>query len=169
MFSNLTGFSQAYQQEIPTDYGYIVKLGQTVPDFDLVLPNGNKTSMKTLRGKVVMLQFTASWCGVCRKEMPHIEKEIWQKHKNNPDFALYGIDLKEPAQKVVEFQKVTGVTYPIALDLDGSIFYTFAEQGAGVTRNVIINKEGKIVYMTRLFKEEEFEEMKRVIEVLIGK
>ncbi|MBN2261588.1 MAG: hypothetical protein JW735_01670, partial [Prolixibacteraceae bacterium] len=43
LFLSLTGFSQAYQQEIPTDYGYIVKLGQTVPDFDLVLPNGNKT------------------------------------------------------------------------------------------------------------------------------
>ena len=162
-----TSFTQSFQKEIPVDYGYIVKLGQTVPDFDLVLPDGTKTSMKALRGKVVMLQFTASWCGVCRKEMPHIEKDIWQKHKDNSDFALYGIDLKEPAEKVIEFQKQIGVTYPIALDLDGSIFYTFAEQGAGVTRNVIIDKDGKIVFMTRLFKEEEFEEMKKVINLLL--
>ncbi|MCF8361973.1 MAG: TlpA family protein disulfide reductase [Prolixibacteraceae bacterium] len=159
--------AQEFQQQIPDDYGYIVKIGQTAPIFDIVLPDGTTTSIMSLRGKVAMLQFTASWCGVCRKEMPHIEKEIWQKHKDNPDFALYGIDLKEPAEKVVDLQKETGVTYPIALDLDGSIFYTFAEQGAGVTRNVIIDKEGKIVFMTRLFKEEEFEEMKRVIEVLI--
>ena len=167
LFFATSAYSQTFQKEIPADYGYIVKLGQTVPDFDLVLPNGTTTSMKALRGKVVMLQFTASWCGICRKEMPHIEKDIWQKHKNNPDFALYGIDLKEPAEKVIELQKQTGVTYPLALDFDGSIFYAFAEQGAGVTRNVIINKEGKIVFMTRLFKEEEFEEMKRVIGMLV--
>ena len=160
--------AQTFQKEIPADYGYMVKLGQTVPDFNLVLPNGFKTSIKALRGKVVMLQFTASWCGVCRKEMPHIEKDIWQKHKGNKNFALYGIDLKEDKQKVIDFQKQIGITYPLALDLDGKIFYSFAEQGAGVTRNVIVDKEGKIVFMTRLFKEEEFEEMKKVIETLLA-
>jgi peroxiredoxin len=161
--------AQTFQKEIPADYGYIVKLGQTVPDFDLVLPDGTKTNMKALRGKVVMLQFTASWCGVCRKEMPHIEKDIWQKHKSNKNFALYGIDLKEDKQKVIDFQKQTNITYPLALDLDGSIFYAFAEQNAGVTRNIIVDKDGKIVFMTRLFKEEEFKEMKKVIETLLSK
>lgn len=161
------GLAQTFQKEIPADYGYIVKLGQTVPNFDLVLPDGTKTNMKALRGKVVMLQFTASWCGVCRKEMPHIEKDIWQKHKSNKNFALYGIDLKEDKQKVIDFQKQTNITYPLALDLDGKIFYTFAEQNAGVTRNIIVDKNGKIVFMTRLFKEEEFEEMKKVIETLL--
>ncbi|MCF8358292.1 MAG: TlpA family protein disulfide reductase [Prolixibacteraceae bacterium] len=164
---NLQSIAQHQTQNVPDDYGFQVKIGDIVPDFDIILPDGTKTNIQALRGKILMLQFTASWCGVCRKEMPHIEKEIWQKHKDNPNFDLYGIDLKEPAEKVIEFQKQTGVTYPIALDLDGSIFYTFAQQGAGVTRNVIIDKEGKIVFMTRLFKEEEFEEMKRVIGLLL--
>ena len=48
-----------------------------------------------------MLQFTASWCGVCRKEMPFIEKDIWQKHKSDPDFMLMGIDRDEPLNKVI--------------------------------------------------------------------
>jgi len=159
--------AQTIQKEIPAEYGYIVKLGQTVPDFEIVLPDGTKTNMQSLRGKVVMLQFTASWCSVCRKEMPHIESEIWQKNKSNPKFALYGIDLKEEKEKVVEFQKQIGVTYPLALDLDGKIFYTFAAQDAGVTRNVIVDKTGKIVFLTRLYKEEEFNEMKKVIEILL--
>ncbi len=55
-----------------------------------------------------MLQFTASWCGVCRKEMPFIEKDIWLKHKNNPEFALIGIDRDEPLDKVLAFAKSTG-------------------------------------------------------------
>jgi peroxiredoxin len=156
------------KQEIPADYGYIVKIGQTVPDFEMELTDGSTLKMNDLRGKVVMLQFTASWCGVCRKEMPHIEKDIWLKHKNNPKFALFGIDLDEPLDKVIKFGKDVGITYPLALDPGGHIFYTFAEKGAGVTRNVIIDKDGKIVYMTRLFKEEEYNEMKNVIDLLLG-
>ena len=154
-------------KEIPADYGYIVKIGQQVPDFSLATTNGKTIGMADLKGKVVMLQFTASWCGVCRKEMPHIEADIWNKYKNNPNFALYGIDLDEPKEVVEKFAKQIPVTYPLALDPKGDIFYQFAEKGAGVTRNVIIDKAGKIVYMTRLYKEEEFAEMKKVIAELL--
>ncbi len=160
--------AQMFQQEVPVAYGYIVELGQTVPDFEIELPNGSKTHIRKLRGNVVMLQFTASWCGVCRKEMPHIEKEIWQKHKDNPNFDLYGIDLKEPKETVIDFKEKLAVTYPIALDTSGAIFDKFTVPGAGVTRNVIIDREGKIVFLTRLFKKEEFDKMKEVIDLLLS-
>lgn len=155
------------QKEIPADYGYIVKIGQQIPDFSMELTNGKTVKMADLKGKVVMLQFTASWCGVCRKEMPHIEADIWKKYKDNPNFALYGVDLDEPVEKVKEFAKQIPVTYPMAFDPKGGIFYQFAEKNAGVTRNVIVDKTGKIVYMTRLYKEEEFQEMKKVIAELL--
>ena len=114
-----------------------------------------------------MLQFTASWCAVCRKEMPHIENEIWQKHKNNLILHFIGIDMDEPLKTVKKFAKDMKITYPLALDPGAKIFYTFAEKGAGVTRNVIIDKNGKIAYMTRLYKEDEFNEMKEVIDLLL--
>lgn len=155
------------QQKIPAVYGYIVEIGQQMPDIEMTLTDGTKITTADLKGKVTMLQFTASWCGVCRKEMPHIEKEIWQKHRDNDDFVLIGIDLDEPPDKVKKFAGNMKITYPLAPDPDGEIFYTFAEQGAGVTRNVIIDRSGKIVYMTRLFKEEEFNEMKEVIDLLL--
>jgi peroxiredoxin len=167
LFMVQISIAQVKPQQIPADYGYIVKIGQQVPNVEMKLTDGKTVKMSDLRGKVVMLQFTASWCGVCRKEMPHIEKDIWLKHKNNPKFALYGIDLDEPLDKVIKFGKDVGITYPLALDPGGQIFYTFAEKGAGVTRNVIIDKDGKIVFMTRLFKEEEFNEMVKVIESLL--
>ena len=132
--------------------GYIVKVGDMCPNFDIILPNGSSTSIEALKGKVVMLQFTASWCGVCRKEMPFIEKDIWLKLKDNKDFALYGIDLKESASAVEKFAASIPVTYPIALDPKGEIFELFCEKGAGVTRNIILNKEGKIIMLTRLFE-----------------
>jgi len=154
-------------QMVPADYGYIVQIGQQLPAFEMTLTDGQVVRSTDLMGKVVMLQFTASWCGVCRKEMPHIEREIWKKHKNNPAFALYGIDMDEPLDKVIQFGKDIGITYPLALDPGAKIFYTFAAEKAGVTRNVIVDKSGKIVFMTRLYKEEEFNEMKRVIARLL--
>lgn len=147
--------------------GYIVKVGDIAPDFEMTLSSGETVQLSSLRGKVVMLQFTASWCGVCRKEMPYIEKDIWNKHKNNPEFALYGIDRDEPVEKVNELIEKTGVTYPIGLDPEAGIFTLYAEEKAGITRNVIIDRDGSIVMLTRLFEMEEFEEMVEVIDALL--
>lgn len=164
LFTSVNIFSQEN-----IDYQYKVKVGDIAPDFEMSLPSVKTIKLSSLRGKVVMLQFTASWCGVCRKEMPHIEKDIWQKHKNNPNFALFGIDREEPAETVLKFAKATGVTYPIGLDPKADIFATYAEREAGITRNVIIDKDGKIVMLTRLFKMEEFNEMVSLIDSLLAK
>lgn len=150
------------------DRQYKVKVGDLAPDFEMTLSSGEIIKLSALRGKVVMLQFTASWCGVCRKEMPHIESEIWQKHKDNENFALFGVDREEPAETVVDFAKKTGVTYPIGLDSDAGIFNLYAENNAGITRNVIIDKEGKIVMLTRLYKVEEFNQMVKLIDDMLA-
>jgi peroxiredoxin len=164
---SLSGTAQTINKEIPADYGYIVKIGQQAPDFSLKTLDGKSIQAFSLKGKIVMLQFTASWCSVCRKEMPHIEADIWKKYKNNPNFVLYGVDLDEPKDVVAKFAKDIPVTYPLTLDPKGDIFYQFAEKEAGVTRNVILDKTGKIVFMTRLYKAEEFQEMKKVIADLL--
>lgn len=147
--------------------GYIVKTGQMAPNFEILLTSGKRVALSSLKGKVVMLQFTASWCGVCRKEMPFIEKEIWQKYKNRNDFALIGVDRDEPMETAVNFAKTMKVSYPLGLDPNADIFGLFADKQAGVTRNVIIGKDGKIKYLTRLFNREEFDEMKLKIEQLL--
>ena len=136
--------------------GYIVRIGEIAPDFTITLTDGKQVTLSSLRGKGVMFQFTASWCGVCRKEMPFIEKDIWLKHKDNADFALIGIDRDEPLEKVLAFAKSTGVTYPLGLDPGADIFAKYALRDAGITRNVLIDREGKIVKLTRLYNEEEF-------------
>lgn len=149
------------------DRQYLVKVGDMAPDFEMKLPDGKKVKLSDLRGKLVMLQFTASWCGVCRKEMPHIESEIWQKHKDNCNFALYGIDRDEPLEKINELRKATKVTYPIGFDPKGDIFGLYAKKDAGITRNVIVGKDGRIVMLTRLYNEEEFNSMVQLIDKLL--
>lgn len=133
-----------------------------MPDFETRLTDGSIFKLSDQRGKVVMLQFTASWCGVCRKEMPHIENDIWRELKEK-DFVLVGVDYKEEPGKVDAFAGQMNITYPLAYDESGEIFHLIAAEGAGVTRNVIIDGDGKIIFLSRLFKMEEFNRMKEVI------
>lgn len=146
--------------------GYIVKNGDMAPQFTMTLDDGSQVSMEDLKGKIVMLQFTASWCVVCRREMPFIEEEIWQVYKDK-DFVLIGVDRDEPLETVLKFKKKMKTTYPLALDPNADIFGLFALKRSGVTRNVIIDRDGRIVFKTRLFDKEEFDHMKTIIKELI--
>jgi peroxiredoxin len=149
--------------------GYIVKVGDMAPDFTMTLTDGREVTLSSLRGKLVMLQFTASWCGVCRKEMPFIERDIWQKHKDNANFVLMGVDRDEPLDKVLAFAQSTGVTYPLGLDPGADIFALYALREAGITRNVLIDPTGKIVKLTRLYDEEEFASLVAMIDRMLSK
>ena len=151
----------------PDERGYIVKVGDESPDFKMQLIDGKTITKKDLKGKVVVLQFTASWCSVCRKEMPHLEKDVWQKFKIK-DFILIGVDRDEPLDVVQEFTKEIKVTYPMALDPGADIFALFAAREAGVTRNIVIDQTGKIVFLTRLFEEKEFQAMIAKIDALLN-
>ena len=155
-------FSLAAQEKIVYEHDYLVRVGDTAPDFVIKEAGGATYNLSDLRGKVVMLQFTASWCSVCRKEMPFIESEIWLPGKKE-GLLVIGIDRDEPEQTVLKFREDIMVTYPLALDPGAEIFSLFALKEAGVTRNVIIDREGKIIFLTRLFEREEFDHMKTVI------
>jgi peroxiredoxin len=141
------------------DDGYLVRVGDKAPDFTIREDGGKTYRLSDLKGKVVMLQFTASWCSVCRTEMPFIEKEIWQA-KKDAGLIVIGIDRDEPIQKVSQFKKDIKITYPLSLDPGADIFGLFAQKEAGVTRNVILDRTGKIIFLTRLYKEDEFARMK---------
>jgi peroxiredoxin len=144
--------------------GYIVFDGDKAPDFTITLTDGRQLKLSDLRGKLVMIQFTASWCGICRKEMPFIERDIWQRHKDNPNFVLIGIDRDEPLEKVVNFAKQTGVTYPLGLDPGANIYAKYALRKSGITRNILIDKDGTIIKRTRLYKEDEFSSLVETID-----
>ena len=146
--------------------GYIVNIGDTAPNFTMEYTTGEKVTLTDLRGKIVVLQFTASWCSVCRKEMPHLEKDVWQQFKEK-GLVLVGIDRDEPIETVIQFQKDMGTTYPLALDPGAEIFGLFADKNSGVTRNVVIDQQGKIVFLTRLFEEKEYNQMIEAIKLLL--
>lgn len=150
------------------DNEYIVKVGDMAPDFTLELTDGSTFTLSEQRGKVVMLQFTAGWCGVCRKEMPFIERDIWQRHKGNGNFVLLGIDREETKEQIDAFIKKVGTTYPIAMDVNADVFASYALRNSGITRNVLIGKDGRIVMLTRLFNEDEFNSLVERIDNMLA-
>ena len=151
------------------EHEYLVKVGDVAPDFTLKYTDGSDFTLSELRGKVVMLQFTASWCGICRGEMPHIESRIWQPHKDNADFVLVGVDREEPREVVEEYTAKLGTTYPMLLDDKGDVFASYAVRKSGITRNVLVDRDGRIVKLTRRFEEAEFNDLVATIDSLLAK
>ena len=81
---------------------------------------------------------------------------------------LIGVDYDEPLDKVIAFKEKMQTTYPMALDPGEEIFARFAKKRSGVTRNVVIDKEGNIAFLTRLFDKDEFNSMKAKIDELLA-
>lgn len=150
------------------EHDYIVKVGDVAPDFTLELTDGSTFTLSEQRGKVVMLQFTAGWCGICRKEMPYIERDIWQRHKGNDGFVLLGIDREETKEAILPFIEKVGTTYPIAMDSNGDVFASYALRNSGITRNVLIDRDGRIVMLTRKFEPEEFDALVKKIDNMLA-
>jgi len=162
-------FASTAKGQTNDDRGYLVKVGQQAPaDFELKLTDGTTTNLAKLRGKIVVLQFTASWCSVCRKEMPHLESELWRSYKDK-NVVLIGVDRDEPLEKVQKFHTDMQISYPLALDPGADIFGRFSDKKAGVTRNVVIDQSGKIAFLTRLYDTNEFQQMLKVIDGLTVK
>ncbi len=101
------------------------------PDFDLATPDGKKISLKSFRGKVVLLNFWASWCVPCREEMPAMEK-LYQEYKDK-NFVILAVAVKDRKQDAIDFIKELKITYPIALDPEAQVGSLYGAWGLPAT------------------------------------
>ena len=88
-------------------------------DFELTLLSGESLKLSDYRGKVVVLNFWASWCPPCRWEMPSFER-VWKEYQGL-DVMFIGIAISDRKEDAIEFVESVGVTYPIGLDATGYI------------------------------------------------
>ena len=101
------------------------------PEIALGTLEGKKISLKDFRGKVVLLNFWASWCVPCREEMPAMEK-LYQEYKEK-NFVILAIAVKDSKQDTLNFVKELKLTYPIALDPDAKVGQEYGAWGLPVT------------------------------------
>ena len=121
--------------------------GFSAPDFDLELQGGGKVNLASLRGKVVLVNFWATWCPPCRAEMPAIEKIYRTYHAQDLEIVAVDQTQQDREAEVVTFSRDLGLTFPIALDRNGDISARYALQGLpssffidrkGVVRSVVV-------------------------------
>jgi len=140
----------------------LTKIGDAVPQFLFETAKGKKASISDYKGKLILINLFATWCPPCNIELPVMQKQIWDKHKNNPNFALFVFGREEGWDKLVPFKAKKGFTFPILPDLNRDIFSKFATQS--IPRNIIIDENGTIIFQSIGYTEKEFNEMVKLID-----
>jgi len=121
LFSKFNPFTGS----IPT--GPAPEIGKPAPDFTVNLLDGSVFRLSEQKGKVVWLNFWATWCPPCRAEMPDIQ-EVWEEEQGS-DLVLVAVDYAESTQTVTEFVEKLGLTFPIGMDSTGQITTNYRVSG----------------------------------------
>lgn len=123
--------------------------GDAAPDFELPARGAGSFSLAQHRGQVVMINFWATWCGPCRKEMPLLE-DIWRKYRTR-GFTLVGVNV-EPDSKEAEqwLADNVSVSFPIAYDKDSKVSRLY--EVSGMPSSVIIDRKGKVRYVHKGYR-----------------
>jgi thiol-disulfide isomerase/thioredoxin len=130
-----------------TDEVSYTRVGDKMPAINVDEASGGTFSLAAQSGKVVVINFWATWCGPCQIEMPELEKGIWQKYKSSPDFAFIAIAREQDRDTVLGFQKAhPNFTFPLAWDPQRTTYARLAS--AGIPRTYVVNRRGIIVFQS---------------------
>ena len=110
-------------------------------DFVLDEVHGNKVSLSALRGKVVVVNFWATWCPPCRTEMPSMER-LYRELKGS-GLALLAVDVKENKKQVADFIRDFGLSFPALLDTDGRVSRSYGT--VGLPNTYLIDRKGRLI------------------------
>ncbi len=144
-----------------TDNTTLTKIGDKAPVFSCTTIDGQPFDLSSMKGKIVIINFFATWCGPCNSELPVLQKNIWEKYKNNKSFRLIILGREHSAQEVSDFVKAKSFTMPFAPDPGREIFKLYATQS--IPRNVIVGKDGKIIFQSIGYTEPEFKKIEKIL------
>ena len=145
----------------------LIAVGQNVPEFNYITLENDTININELKGNVVFINFFATSYPICMKELPFVESDIWAKYKDKSDFKLIAFGREHVADEMISFKEKTGYTFNIVPDPGRKIYSLFAERY--IPRNVILDREGKIIYQATGFDNEEFVRLKDILEKELNK
>ena len=137
------------------------------PDFTLENLDGEKLSLSDFRGKVVMLNFWATWCPPCRREMPSMES-IFQD-LGEDGFMVLAVNEFEDPDHVFAYTGQLSVdpTFPILFDRDSAVSQLYGVKGLPTT--VLIDKQGTVVYRAVGGRDFDHEEVREIVRSLMAR
>lgn len=144
----------------------LAKVGDMAPDFTVEMFDGSRITLSELRGKVVLLNFWATWCPPCREELTHVQKEIIDRFADRP-FLFLPISRGESREDVAAFREKSGHAFPMGLDPTQSIYKSYATNL--IPRNFLIGTDGRIVSATIGYEADEFKELIDTIQATLDK
>ena len=145
----------------------IAKLNQQAPEFSFQTADGKTVNSTDYKGKIILVNFFATWCGPCMKEMPYLQKEVWNTLKDNPNFVLLSFGRDHSQEEINQFIAKKKYSFPIYADKGKTVYNHFASKY--IPRNYIIDSNGTIVYTSFGFSEDDFGKMKAVLAELLEK
>jgi peroxiredoxin len=161
ILSLLISFAALTLTAAQTDTTTLTRVGDKAPGFICKTIDGRTIDISKLQGKIIMINFFATWCGPCNLELPVMQKNIWDKYRDNPGFALIILGREHNEKEVRNFVKSKNFTMPFAPDPKRAIFKLYATQS--IPRNVIIGRDGKIIFQSMGYSEEEFKKIEELL------
>ena len=149
------------QQQAEIEATTLIKQGQKAPDFTVEMVDGEKVTLSSLKGKIVLINFWATWCPPCREEFKRVQKDIID-HFKGQDFVFLPISRGEKKATVDSFRDKQGYTFPMGLDPTQEIYKKYASNY--IPRNFVVGKDGKVIYVSVGYEAKEFESMVKAIE-----
>lgn len=141
-----------------------VQVGEVVPEFSLTTFTGEQFRLQDLRGKVVVVNFWASWCIPCEDEAGILES-AWQFYKPRGDVVFLGVDYADTEREALAFLEEFNVTYPNGPDLATRISQAY--RITGVPETYVIGPDGKLANFT-LLPYRSVAEIKAMVDPLLG-
>ena len=143
----------------------IVKVGEMMPSFSIVSDNVTKINSGELKGKVVLINFFATWCPPCQKELASVQQTLWPKYKDNNKFVMLVIGREHSDKELATYNEKKGFTFPLYPDKSRAIFGAFAK--SLIPRSYLIGKDGKVIYAGKGYTDKEFAELLEKIETAL--
>jgi peroxiredoxin len=119
------------------------------PDFTLPSLGGANLRLQEQRGRVVMVNFWATWCGPCRVEMPHLAR-LYEKYRSS-GFVVLAVNIDEDPRKAAGLAKQMGMTFPVLLDTEKKVSRLY--DLSTMPSTVLIDRDGRVRYVHRGYRD----------------